>query len=196
MLNGPFACCSQDALFKDFRIESNFNNQINLEIASDSLLKALRSAQNAVDVTMRLAKRNKDPLLSFMIVNAVGVLASHEEKFTSVAQRCSCSSLDLTSDFRPFPLKSRSGARLEIVQDVLIKVLKPAEIERIKEPLCPEPDVSSTVSRRYSHLKLASPHLSEADILNIRRSNHLAHPILLYLVRCTSSYRHYKPYER
>lgn len=95
------------AFFKEYRVESNFHNQINFEIATDTFLQALKSAQNAVDVLMRLTKKDKDPLLSFCIANA-----------------------------------SHSGARLEIVQDILIKVLRPAESARIKEPLCPDPDVS------------------------------------------------------
>jgi hypothetical protein len=54
------------------RIESNFNNQINLEIATEPLLQALRSTgKDAADVTMRLAKRDRDPLLSFSIGNTV-----------------------------------------------------------------------------------------------------------------------------
>lgn len=97
---------SVESFFRDYRVESNFNNQINFEISTDTLLQALRSSSNAVDVMIRLAKRDKDPLLSFSIANA-----------------------------------THSGSRLEIVQDVLIKVMRPAESMRIKEPLCPDPDV-------------------------------------------------------
>lgn len=102
------------SFFKEYRVESNFNNQINFEIATDMLLVALRSSQNAVDVMVRLAKRDKDPLLSFAIANA-----------------------------------SHSGSKLEIVQDVLIKILRPAESLRIKEPLCPDPDVHIFLPRLY-----------------------------------------------
>lgn len=105
---------SVESFFKDYRVESNFNNQINFEISTDTLLQALRSGQNAVDVMMRLAKRDKDPLLSFAIANA-----------------------------------SHSGSKLEIVQDVLIKVLRPAESTRIKEPLCPDPDVHIFLPKLY-----------------------------------------------
>jgi HUS1 checkpoint protein len=62
---------SVEYFFKDYRVESNYNNEINFEINTDTLLQALRSAQNAVDVMMRLAKRDKEPLLSFAIANMV-----------------------------------------------------------------------------------------------------------------------------
>ena len=42
-----------------------------LRVSTDTLLQALRSAQNAVDVLLRLTKRDRDPLLSFAIANAV-----------------------------------------------------------------------------------------------------------------------------
>ena len=34
-----------------------------------------------------------------------------------------------------------SGRRAQLAHDVLIDVLRPADMEKLKEPLCPEPDV-------------------------------------------------------
>ncbi|KAK0545824.1 Checkpoint protein hus1 [Tilletia horrida] len=99
-----------DQFFAEFRIESNNKNKIYIEVATETLLKAFRSGLNAVQVTMRLAKRNQIPMLSLHITNA-----------------------------------SHTGGRLVVVQDVLIRILKPAEMERIKEPLCPAPDVHITL---------------------------------------------------
>lgn len=36
---------------------------------------------------------------------------------------------------------SRNGRRIRVVQDVRIEVLKPQDVERLAEPMCPEPDV-------------------------------------------------------
>lgn len=36
---------------------------------------------------------------------------------------------------------TRIGHRLRIAQDVKIEVLKPADVAKLTEPLCPEPDV-------------------------------------------------------
>ncbi|KAE8258329.1 hypothetical protein A4X13_0g1749 [Tilletia indica] len=100
-----------EEFFDGFRIESNNNNKIFVEIATETFLKALRSGLNATDLTMRLAKNvNNTPLLSFNIVSS-----------------------------------SHTGARLVVVQDVLIRILKPTEMERIIEPLCPPPDIHITL---------------------------------------------------
>ncbi|EPQ28001.1 uncharacterized protein PFL1_04328 [Pseudozyma flocculosa PF-1] len=125
-----------DSLFEDYRIESNFQNQINLEVSPDTLLRALRSANNAYSVTLRLAKRNKDPLLSFAI-----------------------------------SAQSHTGSNIEIVQDVLIKVLKPTEFSKIKEPLCPAPDVH-IVLPKLVNLRTVVDHMrSLSDILTVS-ANH------------------------
>lgn len=59
------------AFCEDYKVQSNNENIINFEVSTDTLLQALRSAQNAVDVLLRLTKRDRDPLLSFAIANAV-----------------------------------------------------------------------------------------------------------------------------
>ncbi|CAD6919844.1 unnamed protein product [Tilletia caries] len=40
---------------------------------------------------------------------------------------------------------SHTGATLVVVQDVLIRILKPAELDRLREPLCPSADVHITL---------------------------------------------------
>jgi HUS1 checkpoint protein len=37
---------------------------------------------------------------------------------------------------------TRLGKSVKVSHDVVIEVMKPADIERMTEPLCPEPDVS------------------------------------------------------
>ena len=36
---------------------------------------------------------------------------------------------------------SRNGRRIRVVQDVRIEVMRPQDVERLAEPMCPEPDV-------------------------------------------------------
>lgn len=52
-------------------------------------------------------------------------------------------------------VQSRLGKRLEITQNVAVKVKKAAEIELLKEPLCPQPEV-----RNPLYITSALPHLS------------------------------------
>ena len=39
---------------------------------------------------------------------------------------------------------TRMGSRQLVKQDVRIEVMKPQDVEGLKEPLCPEPDVRAT----------------------------------------------------
>lgn len=54
-------------IFDDYRIASAAQDTINLEVNLDHLQRALRSAVNSSDVTMRLTKRDGFPLLTFEI---------------------------------------------------------------------------------------------------------------------------------
>ncbi|GAA5929137.1 hypothetical protein JCM1841_005147 [Sporobolomyces salmonicolor] len=107
-----------NSIFKldTFRLESNNANEIYLEVSTDALARALKSAQGATVATIKLAKKGGQgpsgtgkgahPVLSLVVESA-----------------------------------SRMGKRLEITQDVFVKVKKAAEIALLKEPLCPEPEV-------------------------------------------------------
>jgi len=61
-----------DTLFKTSRVESNSGNEIYLELLTDSLQKALKSADGATEVILRLTKKGKFPVLSVSIRNASG----------------------------------------------------------------------------------------------------------------------------
>lgn len=60
-----------DALFTDYRILSHSNNEITLNLPTEALTTALRSASaehtGANEVVMKLAKKNNLPVLSFEI---------------------------------------------------------------------------------------------------------------------------------
>ncbi|CAE6443759.1 hypothetical protein ACGC1H_002510 [Rhizoctonia solani] len=95
-----------DSMFSDYRIQSNANNMISLEVSTEPLSQALRSASAAQDVIVKLAKKNDQPVFSFE------------------AQT-----------------ESRQGKKMLVTHDVRITVMKAVEIEQVKEPLCPPPDL-------------------------------------------------------
>ncbi|BGP49782.1 Checkpoint protein hus1 [Rhodotorula kratochvilovae] len=107
-----------DSIFNPdtLRLDSNHNNEIYLEVSTDILAKALKSATDAIEVVIKLAKKGgRDgsgtgegsyPVLSLAIQSA-----------------------------------SRLGKRVEITQDVPVLVKKAADIDQLKEPLCPPPEV-------------------------------------------------------
>ncbi|KAL1674543.1 checkpoint protein Hus1/Mec3 [Schizophyllum commune] len=98
-----------DVIFTSYRIQSNANNEITMALASDALLATLRSCttHESDDITVKLAKKNEQAVLSFEI-----------------------------SGF------SRVGQRVRVAHDVRIDVMKPADVERLGEPMCPDPDAN------------------------------------------------------
>lgn len=106
---------TQSTLFTEYRVESNRNNEVTLEVATEALARVLRSAAGALDLVLRLGKRNGEPLLSMAIA-----------------------------------MSSHSGARLDVTQDILIRILRTSELNLITEPMCPPPDVCvTTLTPRY-----------------------------------------------
>ncbi|KAJ1874595.1 Checkpoint protein hus1 [Coemansia sp. RSA 1722] len=60
---------SISALFADYRIESAHSNEIYLEFSIDNLQRALKSAQGALQTTLKLTKKQQLPVLSLIIQN-------------------------------------------------------------------------------------------------------------------------------
>lgn len=98
-------------------MESNRNNEITLEVATEALARVLRSAVGALEIVLRLGKRNGEPLLSMGIA-----------------------------------MSSHSGARLDVTQDILIRILRTSELNLISEPMCPPPDVRLAITHPRSIL--------------------------------------------
>ena len=42
-------------------------------------------------------------------------------------------------------VQTRQNKKASVTQDVKIEVMRPADVERLKEPMCPQPDVSCTI---------------------------------------------------
>lgn len=61
--------------------------------------------------------------------------------------------------------QSHSGARIEVNQDIVIKVLRPTDAAMIKEPLCPDPEVHIFLPKLYKvrtvaeRMKAVSSHI-------------------------------------
>ncbi|EMR09174.1 hypothetical protein PNEG_02514 [Pneumocystis murina B123] len=55
------------SIFRDYHIQSNTDNIINLEIPVDNLHKALKSSVNASEIILRLTKQDHFPMLSCSI---------------------------------------------------------------------------------------------------------------------------------
>ncbi|WVQ85159.1 hypothetical protein IAT38_007324 [Cryptococcus sp. DSM 104549] len=109
-----------DTLFTAYRIESNSNNEIWVEITVESLNKVLRSADQSVgsvnerrsgvlsdtEVILKLNKKGKQPIWSFEI-----------RGYTA------------------------QGKQMCITHEVNVKILTTKRQEELQEPLCPQPEV-------------------------------------------------------
>ncbi|KAH8118180.1 cell cycle checkpoint [Phellopilus nigrolimitatus] len=133
-----------DALFTDYRIQSNAGNAIALLLAPEALLAALRSAAGAPEVVLKLAKKHGHAVLAFEIALARG----------------------------PSAFGGSGGGRRGalVAHDVLVDVLRPADIARLKEPLCPEPDIHILLPP-LQKLRTVAEHLrTMADVLGVHAS--------------------------
>jgi len=104
------------SLFENYRIQSNANNEITLALASEALLAALRSA----------AASSSSASSSFDAEEVVMKLAKKNDQ--------ALLSFEISG-------QSRVGHKLRVAHDVRIEVMKPADVAKMTEPLCPTPDV-------------------------------------------------------
>ncbi|TYJ55504.1 hypothetical protein B9479_003776 [Cryptococcus floricola] len=105
-------------LFEGYRIESNMNNEIWVEVNLDALHRVLKSADTAVgdgkseaflsdaEVTLKLGKNNSQPIWSFGVR---GYTATRK-------QMC-------------------------ITHEINVKILSARRQQELEEPLCPQPDI-------------------------------------------------------
>ncbi|KAJ3175436.1 DNA damage checkpoint control protein [Geranomyces variabilis] len=65
-----FGQIMQDRIFEDYDLESMQDNKIFLEVTAELFVRALRSTQQALDVKLRLTKKDNWPMLGLTITNA------------------------------------------------------------------------------------------------------------------------------
>ncbi|KAI0779047.1 cell cycle checkpoint [Trametes elegans] len=107
------------SLFTDYRIQSNSNNEITVSLSTEALLAALRSASGSSSAQ-----------------NSSNSLAAETTVLMKLAKKGDKSVLS-------FEISGVSalGRNVAIVQHVMVDVMRHADVDRLKEPMCPEPDV-------------------------------------------------------
>ncbi|OMJ07317.1 Checkpoint protein hus1 [Smittium culicis] len=132
-------------------IESACENNIFLEFQIENLLRALRSAQNAENVVIRLTKKNKIPLLSLVISSYVNI-------YTSLPQPIYFNQI-------------RAGRPIMITQDIPIRILTPMQMSHVKEPSLPSADVYILLPQINSLRSVAERMKTINDYINISANN-------------------------
>lgn len=105
-----------DSIFTGYRIQSNANNEITLALSSEALLAALRSASSSASSSS--SYETEEVVMKLAKKNDQAVLSFEISGMTRV------------------------GRKVRVAHDVRIEVMKPSDVARLAEPLCPEPDVS------------------------------------------------------
>lgn len=114
LAHGPPRQIKVESIFTAYRIQSNANNQITLSLSSEALLAALRSASSSASSSYE----TEEVIMKLAKKNDHAVLSFEISGMT------------------------RLGRKVSVSHDVKIEVMKPTDVERLSEPLCPEPDVS------------------------------------------------------
>lgn len=119
-------CCTSvvkvDSIFTDYRIQSNANNQITVALSTEALLSALRSSCSSAS--------------SASVAATLMPAYDADELVMKLAKKNDHAVLS----FEMFGV-SRTGRKVRVTHDVRIDVMRPADVEKLREPLCPEPDV-------------------------------------------------------
>ncbi|KAG5352392.1 hypothetical protein C0989_002583 [Termitomyces sp. Mn162] len=102
-----------DALFTGYRIQSNADNEITIAINSEALLAALKSAASS----STSAYETEEVIVKLAKKNAQAVLTFEINGLTRV------------------------GRKVRVSHDVKIEVMRPTDVAKMNEPMCPEPDV-------------------------------------------------------
>ncbi|KAI0346232.1 cell cycle checkpoint [Trametopsis cervina] len=104
------------SLFNDYRIQSNADNQITMMLSAEALQSALRSAA-APSAGGNAALQNVDAVMRLAKKNDQAVLSFEINGL------------------------SRNSRYVRVSHDVRIEIMKPQDVQRLAEPMCPEPDV-------------------------------------------------------
>ncbi|KAI0741690.1 cell cycle checkpoint [Daedaleopsis nitida] len=109
------------SLFTDYHVVSNSNNEVTIKVSIEGLLAALRSASAPT------AAQNSSKAFTTGETQILMKLSKNAEKRSVL-------SFEISST-------NSMGRTMNVVQVLTIDILRHTEIARLKEPMCPEPDV-------------------------------------------------------
>lgn len=132
-----------ESLFTGYRIQSNANNEITMAITSEALLAALKSASSSGTS----AYDTEEVIMKLAKKNAQAVLTFEINGLTRV------------------------GRKVRVCHDVKIEVLRPNDVARLNEPMCPEPDLHILLPPLQKLRTVVDRLKPMSDILAVRANN-------------------------
>lgn len=135
------------SLFTKYHMISNSNNEITISVSTDGLLAALRSAsaptsgQGSSNV---FATTETQVLMKYLSTSFQWVLyidnIVYMYRLTKNQEKRSVLSFEISST-------NSMGRTMNVTQQLTIDIVRRAEVDRLTEPMCPEPDVSAVQTR-------------------------------------------------
>ncbi|KAI0077802.1 cell cycle checkpoint [Panus rudis PR-1116 ss-1] len=132
------------SVFTDYRIQSNANNNITLTLSTEALLAALKSAASYFSTS---ATAGADIVMKLAKKNDQAVLS-----------------------FEIFGA-SRTGKQVKITHDVCIEIMRPNDVEKLVEPMCPEPEVQIIMPDLIKLKTVVERLRAHSDIIGVYANN-------------------------
>ncbi|TFK19121.1 cell cycle checkpoint [Coprinopsis marcescibilis] len=149
------------SLFTNYQIQSNSNNEIALILSSDALLGALKSASAnpAAGVNIGTGGQN----------GAAPAAVSSFETEEVVMKLAKKNSIAMLS-FEVYGM-TRAGRTIRVSHDVKVDVMRTADVAKLSEPMCPEPDVTVLLPPLHKIRIVVERLRPMSNILAIRGNN-------------------------
>lgn len=141
-----------DSIFTNYRIQSNANNQITVALSTEALLSSLRSSSASASSTAA----------------ASSILPAYDAD--ELVMKLAKKNDQAVLSFEMFGV-SRSGRKVRVTHDVRIEVMRPAEVDKLREPLCPEPDVHILLPPLQKLRTIVERLRPLSDVLALRANN-------------------------
>lgn len=168
-----------ETIFEKYMCQSaTEKNTINLEVPLQALSRALKSAQNANDIWIKLTKKYNIPMLSLTIHSSVYVESNNVVTVSSKDDEFGDFEIDIDLDDPEYGGAGTASKDKQtiITHDIPVKVLHPTDVGMLHEPRLREPDVHiympnlaqlKSVSDRFTKLAISTT-VSESDRKNPR----------------------------
>ncbi|KAH8828512.1 cell cycle checkpoint [Flagelloscypha sp. PMI_526] len=131
------------SIFTGYRIQSNSNNQITMSVSSEALLSALRASSSNSTSTYE----TDEIVLKLAKKNDHAVL-----------------SFEITAN-------TQVGRRVKVEHDVKVEVMKASDVQRLREPMCPDPDAHIVLPSLAKIRTIIERLRPMSDLLSIRANN-------------------------
>ncbi|KAF9223304.1 cell cycle checkpoint [Gyrodon lividus] len=141
-----------DSIFTNYRIQSNAENKITVTLSTEALLSALRSSSSSAS--------------SSSVAAAILPTYDADELVMKLAKKNDQAVLS----FEMFGV-SRTGRKVRVAHDVRIDVMRPSEVEKLREPLCPDPDATILLPQLQKMRTIVERLRPLADVLALKANN-------------------------